>query len=113
HIVQYAQPWLVDFSSDIIPSMLNAKELLFTVDSQNNTIDSQPRDLVHAEGIWHRTAHVWIVNKNYEILCQQRSLLKDSNPGLWEPFFGGHLPPDTSYEKGAMDELREELGIEI
>ena len=93
--------------------MIDPKELLFTVDDENNPIQPEARDLVHSKGIWHRTSHIWIVNDDGAVLCQQRSLSKDSNPGLWEPFFGGHLPPNTSYEQGAVDELKEELGISI
>jgi isopentenyldiphosphate isomerase len=91
--------------------MINTKELLFSVDENNNPIEPQPRDISHAAGIWHRTSHVWVINNQGNILCQQRSLLKDSNPGLWEPFFGGHLAPKQSYQEAALNELEEELGI--
>lgn len=92
--------------------MVNPDELLFSVDENNNPITPQPRALSHQTGIWHRTSHIWIVNKAGQILCQQRSLLKDSNPGRWEPFFGGHLSPGQDYLEGALLELREELGIQ-
>jgi len=92
--------------------MINADELLFSVDENNNPIDPQPRGLSHQTGIWHRTSHIWVFNSKRQILCQQRSLLKDSNPGKWEPFFGGHLSPGQEYLAGALSELEEELGIQ-
>lgn len=92
--------------------MINTKELLFSVDEFNTPIQPQPRDISHATGIWHRVSHIWVVRSDGDILCQQRSLLKDSNPGLWEPFFGGHLAPEQSYLAGALGELKEELGID-
>ena len=92
--------------------MLNPQELLFTVDKNNNPIEPQPRDKVHKEGIWHRTSHVWVMNQSGNILTQQRSLKKDTSPGKWEPFFGGHIPPNKSYIESAIEELNEELGLQ-
>lgn len=91
--------------------MINPEELLFSVDENNNPIEPHPRKLSHTNGIWHRAAHIWIINNKHQILCQQRSLHKDMFPGLWEPFFGGHLSPQQSYESCAISELQEELGI--
>lgn len=93
--------------------MINSGELLFSVDEYNNPIPPQPRALSHKTGIWHRTCHIWIINLHSEILCQQRSLLKDTNPGNWEAFFGGHLSPGQSYVESAITELREELGLTV
>jgi isopentenyldiphosphate isomerase len=93
--------------------MINNDELLFVVDKNNNPIEPKPRKEVHEKGYWHRNSHVWIINSQKEILCQKRSLLKDSNPGKWEPFFGGHLSAGVKYIDNAQTELEEELGIKI
>lgn len=93
--------------------MIKNDELLFCVDESNNPINPQSRNLVHSTGIWHRTSHVWIINDKGEILCQKRSLLKDKAPGLWEGFFGGHIPPKVSYLDHAMTELEEEVGLKV
>lgn len=92
--------------------MILKKELLFTVDELNNPIDPKSRDEVHKKGYWHRTTHIWVINKKQQVLCQKRSLLKDTNPGKWESFFGGHLAPEQEYLDGAFQELKEELGID-
>ncbi|MFA6004951.1 MAG: NUDIX domain-containing protein [Patescibacteria group bacterium] len=92
---------------------INKDEILFVVDENNHPIEPLKREIVHKKGYWHRTAHVWIVNGKQEILCQQRSLQKDSSPGKWEPFFGGHLGPHDGYAETATQELREELGLRI
>lgn len=91
--------------------MINKNELLFVVDENNNPIEPKPRDEVHKKGLWHRTSHVWILNSQRQILCQKRSLLKDSSPGKWESFFGGHVAQGEKYEDNALRELQEELGI--
>lgn len=93
--------------------MLNKDELLFVVDENNTPLEPKPRKEVHEKGYWHRTSHIWILNSQKQILCQRRSLLKDSNPGKWEPFFGGHLETREEYENNALHELQEELGIII
>lgn len=38
---------------------------------------------------------------------------KDSNPGMWQSFFGGHLKAGEGYESNALNELNEELGLTI
>jgi isopentenyldiphosphate isomerase len=91
--------------------MINKDELLFVVDENNNPVKPLPRKEVHQKGIWHRTSHVWVLNSQGQILCQKRSLLKDSSPGKWEPFFGGHVEPGEEYVDNAFRELQEELGI--
>ncbi|MFO0703764.1 MAG: NUDIX domain-containing protein [Patescibacteria group bacterium] len=91
--------------------MINSEELLLVVDENNNPIKPLPRKQVHSEGHWHRTAHIFIVDGKENILCQQRSMKKDQNPGKWEPFFGGHLLSNHTYFENAIIELREELGI--
>lgn len=93
--------------------MINTNELLFCVDENNNPIRPRPRRIVHETGIWHRTSHIWIINKKKQILCQRRSLLKDKAPGLWEGFFGGHIPPNTTYINHAITELQEETGLDV
>jgi isopentenyldiphosphate isomerase len=91
--------------------MLQKDELLFVVDDDNNPIEPQSRSLVHKNNLWHRTSHIWIVNKQKEILCHQRSQKVEISPGNWDPYCGGHLGPDISYIDGAMKELKEEMGI--
>lgn len=91
--------------------MIDKDELIFTVDEHNQPVDPQSRTAAHKDGHWHRTAHIWVRNKKGELLCQQRSLLKDTRPGFWEAHFGGHLAPDMEYIDGAVTELKEETGL--
>src|SRR6185369_3214553 len=91
--------------------MINKDELLFVVDEENNPIEPKPRSEVHKNGYWHRTSHIIVINSHKQILCHKRSLLKDTSPGNWDPYLGGHLAPDVSYIDGAREELREEVGF--
>lgn len=37
---------------------------------------------VHADGDWHRVAHIWLINSRGEILLQRRTLTKRTHPGM-------------------------------
>jgi isopentenyldiphosphate isomerase len=93
--------------------MINANELLFIVNEDNQPIMPKSRQETHTNGYWHRTTQIWIINHKRQILCQKRSLKKDTYPGKWEPFFGGHVLANQEYLDSAAQELNEELGLNI
>ena len=69
------------------------------------------RTKVHAEGLWHRTVHIWAFNSEGKILFQLRARVKESNPGLLDTSCAGHISAGDSSLNAAVRELREELGI--
>ena len=71
------------------------------------------RTKVHAEGLWHRTIHVWAFNPEGKILFQLRSRVKENNPGLLDTSCAGHISAGDSSINAAVRELREELGHNI
>ncbi len=93
--------------------MIQPQELIFVVDEHNNPLDPLPRQFAHENGMWHRTTGIWIINSHKQILCQKRSIKKDVKAGLWEAFFGGHVPVGQSYVQSAVQETKEELGLKI
>ena len=73
------------------------------------------REKAHAEGIRHRTSHVWLARKrggDLEILLQKRCETKDSWPGCYDISSAGHIPAGADFIPSALRELREELGGE-
>lgn len=89
------------------------KEFLEIFDAQNLPLNQQfLRRQVHEAGHWHRTAQVYVLNQENELLCNLRHPSKDLFPQLWDVSIGGHLEPEESYEICALRELGEELGIE-
>ncbi len=73
------------------------------------------REYAHANGIRHRTSHVWILrerNGHIQILLQKRSENKDSYPGDYDISSAGHIPAGSGYIESALRELKEELGVE-
>jgi isopentenyldiphosphate isomerase len=69
------------------------------------------REEAHAQGLWHRTVHIWITDGHGSWLFQKRSLTKDIFPGLWDVSCAGHISAGESPEAAAKRELAEELGI--
>ena len=90
-------------------------EWLDVVDENGEpTGETVARTVAHAEGIRHRTAHVWVVRNTpdgYEILLQKRAKDKESFPGMYDTSSAGHIPAGEEPLTSALRELREELGI--
>ena len=90
------------------------KEFLEIFDARNQPLNRQMlRRTVHELGHWHRTAQVYVLNPESELLCNLRSPNKDLFPLLWDVSIGGHLEPGETYEACALRELAEELGINV
>jgi ADP-ribose pyrophosphatase YjhB (NUDIX family) len=91
------------------------QELFDIVDEGDNLLGIiKPRNLVHKEmKDWHRTTAIFIINDKVQLLCQQRSFKKDSDPGAWHCFFGGHLKAGEEYKATAIAEVQEEIGLEL
>ena len=90
-------------------------ELFDVIDSKGNPIGQiVSREKAHAEGIPHRTAHIWIIREKegrVQILLQKRSQNKDSFPGKFDTSSAGHIQAGDEPLESALRELKEELGI--
>lgn len=74
------------------------------------------REKAHAEGVMHRTSHVWLLrnhDNHIEILLQKRCDSKESFPGCYDISSAGHIPAGVDFAPSAVRELKEELGIEV
>ncbi len=90
------------------------KEYLEIFDAFNESLNQKHlRRTVHEVGYWHRTAQIYVLNNQAELLCNLRHKAKDLFPSLWDVSIGGHLEPGESYEACALRELAEELGIPV
>ncbi|MFH1608992.1 MAG: NUDIX domain-containing protein [Patescibacteria group bacterium] len=68
---------------------------------------------VHKQGLWHRSAHIWVINSKKEILIQKRSSIVDNHPNEWDISAAGHISAGEDYITSAQRETEEELGIKI
>ena len=90
-------------------------EILDIVDEYGNpTGETVEREYAHANGIRHRTSHVWLLRRRsggVQILLQKRCEAKDSFPGCYDISSAGHIPAGCGYVESAIRELKEELGV--
>eukprot|EP00953_Heterococcus_sp_UTEX-ZZ885_P034105 17688-Heterococcus_DN1.PRE.3 len=67
-------------------------EMFDVVNSENMVIGQQRRDVVHKQGLLHRSVHVMCCRPNDgSILLQRRSLEKALEPGCWDLSCAEHL----------------------
>jgi 16S rRNA (adenine1518-N6/adenine1519-N6)-dimethyltransferase len=88
-----------------------AAEIFDVVDANDQVTGQATRGEVHARQLLHRAIHVFVFNQRGDLLLQQRSMLKDAHPGVWDSSVAGHLDAGEDYQAAAVRELAEEMGI--
>lgn len=76
---------------------------------------AKPRALVHRDGDWHRSVHLWVVLRGPagdRVLLQRRSAAKDTHPSKVDVSVAGHLRAGESVEDG-FREAEEEVGLRV
>lgn len=87
-------------------------EYLDILDENGNKIGvTKSRKDAHRDGDWHKTAFIFVVNDNGEIILQKRSQKKETNPNKWTASASGHISAGDTDIEGAIRELEEEIGI--
>jgi len=86
-------------------------ECLDVVDEQNRIVGWADRPLIHQLGLRHRAVHVFVFNGQGEVFVQQRSLLKKTDPGLWDSSVSGHVDTGETCYQAAIREMAEEVGV--
>jgi isopentenyl-diphosphate delta-isomerase type 1 len=89
------------------------EEFLDLVDSEDRVIGRESRARIHQLGLRHRAAHILVFKASSELFLQQRSLLKDCSPGLWDSSAAGHVDCGEDYDSCARREVYEELGLQL
>ncbi len=88
-------------------------EMFDVVDENDQVTGQETRGEVHARKLIHRAVHVFVFNKRGDLLLQQRSMLKDVHPGVWDSSVSGHLDSGEDYAAACVRELDEEMGIRV
>lgn len=51
---------------------------------------------VHTKGLWHRVAHIWILDSENNVVLQRRSKNKENYPDVYDISTAGHISTDES-----------------
>ena len=89
-------------------------EYLDIYDSEGKPLGMRiPKKEAHDKGLWHRAAHVWIVNSGGEVLIQRHSPFIDNYPNAWDISAAGHVSAGEDDITSAVRETEEEIGLKI
>src|SRR5678815_4333167 len=92
--------------------MTVSKDHVIVVDEQDVKQGIMEKMEAHRQGILHRAFSVFILNKNNELLLQQRAAGKYHSAGLWSNTCCSHPRPGEDALAAARRRLREEMGID-
>jgi len=82
-------------------------ELLDIYDEYMNKIGSENRDIVHEQGLWHKTIHCWMYDDDDNVYFQIRA---DSNK-LYTTA-SGHVLAGENVRDAFKREIKEEIGVD-
>ena len=81
------------------------------VDDEDHVVGAATIDRCLREELLHRAVAVLVKRKNGAIVLQQRSKKDSWHPGMWTISCTGHVRRGESYQRAAIRELSEELGL--
>ena len=87
------------------------EEIFDVVDINDQVIGQAARAEVHAQGLLHRAANIFVFNSRGELLLQKRTATKDEFPCCYTSSASGHLSAGETYDEAAPREMEEELGL--
>ena len=91
--------------------MQDNEELFEIFTEAGEPLGTAPRSRVHREGLWHKSAQVFLFDSQGSLYLQRRVDDKDVCPGLWDQSAAEHLTPGETYLEGALRGLKEELDV--
>ena len=89
-------------------------ELIDVLDEFGNpTGQVETKEEIYKKGYWHKSAHIWIENKNNELLVQKRNPSKKTFANLWAISVAGHVDAGETSRQSAIRELKEEVDLDV
>jgi len=88
-------------------------EMIDWLDENGNKIGIVDKADAHKKGYWHKSVHVWVVNKKGEVLLQHRCKLKTFFANCWDCAFAGHIGAGEDSLQSAIREGEEEIGLKL
>ena len=91
-----------------------ADELIDIYSENNKPLNIEKmKSEAHKNGLWHRSAHIWIYNSHREILLQLRADNKEMYPNMWDISAAGHVDSGEEPIVAALREMEEEIGLSV
>lgn len=81
------------------------------VNDDDQIIGYKEKNQAYKEGLMLRAIQIFVYNEDGELFIQKRSKNKLRYPNCFCSSVAGHVEPGESYQKAAIRELEEELGI--
>ncbi|MEU6776126.1 NUDIX domain-containing protein [Streptomyces sp. NPDC046759] len=88
-----------------------ADEILDIVDENDQVIAQSPRGEAYARGLRHRCVFVQARDAAGRLFVHRRTATKLVFPALYDMFVGGVVAAGESYDRAALREAEEELGV--
>lgn len=82
-------------------------EKLDIYDEYMNKIGSESRDIVHQNGIWHKTVHCWMYDDDGNVYFQERA-----DSGKLYTTASGHVSAGETVRDAFHREIMEEIGVD-
>lgn len=89
------------------------EEYVVLVNDKDEPLGTMEKIEAHEKGLLHRAFSVFILNKNNEIMLQQRAENKYHSPLLWTNTCCSHQRDGEINEKAGRRRLVEEMGFEV
>jgi isopentenyldiphosphate isomerase len=90
---------------------LSADEVLDVVDEHDRVVGQARRAEVYGRGLRHRCAFVLARAADGRVFVHRRTTRKLVFPGRYDMFVGGVVGAGESYDRAALREAEEELGV--
>ena len=87
-------------------------EQLDYYDQDGNYLGVEPRDKIHADGLWHKTVHCWLYDSAGNVYFQLREDAWGNHNKMYTTA-SGHVKTGETVRQAFVREMKEEIGIEI
>jgi isopentenyldiphosphate isomerase len=87
--------------------------IVATVDDDDKVIGTIKRGDVFRFGVNFRVVHIFLFNRNGELLIQKIAPYGTRSPGLCGSSVAGYVLANETYEEAARRKLHKELGVDI
>ena len=87
---------------ELVDKLDNKRRFLNRIDERHNRIPNE----------YKQSMHLWIMNKDGELLIQKRSKNKESYPDMWAITSGSTAAGESTLET-VIRECKEELGVDV